>query len=98
VHLLIEPLGAAAGWAFDGGAALFLLCATVAQGLTSTGLARATRTARVLCAALLLLCAALGASIDRLGIAAASAASLVLLIAYEILARHRALPAGPTPN
>lgn len=98
VNLLIEPVGAAAAWAFDGGAALFLLCVTVAQALTSTGLDRAARAARVLCAALLLLCAVLGTSIDRLGVAAASAATLALLIAYEIQAGHRALVDEPPPE
>ncbi len=53
VNLLIEPVGAAAAWAFDGGAALFLLCVTVAQALTSTGLdpRRAGRTRSLRCAA-----------------------------------------------
>jgi low temperature requirement protein LtrA len=95
VHLLIEPSGAGAAWAFDGGAALYLLCVTLAQSLTCSGLRAGVRGARLICVALLVLCASQAAALDRVGLAALSAAALTTLVVYEITASHRGAAGEP---
>jgi low temperature requirement protein LtrA len=87
VHMLIEEAAtgdvqAGAAWALDGGAALYLLCLTIAQHVTERG-AHAP-TARALAGlALVVLAAAVGA-LTPVSVAACSAAALAALVVYEI--------------
>jgi low temperature requirement protein LtrA len=89
VHLLIEPAGGhgastAGAWAFDGGASLYLVCLTINQRLTATGLRDRVRTARLVCAALLLACATLATRTSPLVLTAFTAACLIVLVICEV--------------
>jgi low temperature requirement protein LtrA len=110
-QLLIEPTGShaavAGAWAFDAGASLYLLCLTINQRLTRTGLARHIPRARAACAALLLATASLAPGASALAVAALSASALLLLILFEVRAnlRRDSAPAlaasragGPSPS
>jgi low temperature requirement protein LtrA len=87
VHMLIQEAAsgeaqAGAAWALDGGAALYLLCLTIAQQVTERGAdARAARALAGL--ALVVLAAAVGA-LTPVSLVACSAAALVALVIYEI--------------
>jgi low temperature requirement protein LtrA len=87
VHMLIQEAAtgqaqAGAAWALDGGAALYLLCLTIAQQVTARGAdARAARALAGL--ALVVLAVAVGA-LTPVSLVACSAAALVALVVYEI--------------
>jgi low temperature requirement protein LtrA len=87
VHMLIEeaPAGTAqagAAWALDGGAALYLLCLTIAQHVTDRG--ADARAARALTGLALVVLAALVGALTPVAFVACSAAALVALVVYEI--------------
>jgi low temperature requirement protein LtrA len=87
-QLLIEPTGShanvAGAWAFDGGASLYLLCLTINQRLTQTGLRQHIPLARAACAALLLATASLTPAGSALAAAALTASGLLLLVLFEV--------------
>jgi low temperature requirement protein LtrA len=87
VHMLIEEAAtgdaqAGAAWALDGGAALYLLCVTVAQHVTDRG-AEALGARAVAGLALVVLAAVVGA-LTPVSLVACSAAALLALVVYEI--------------
>ena len=87
VHMLIQEAAtgnaqAGAAWALDGGAALFLLCLTVAQHVTDRG--AGARAARALAGLGLVVLAALAGALTPVSLVACSAAALVALVVYEI--------------
>ena len=71
-----------AAWALDGGAALYLLCLTVAQHVTDRG--ADARAARALAGVALVTLAALAGALTPVSFVACSAAALVALVVYEI--------------
>ena len=73
---------AGAAWALDGGAALYLLCLTVAQQVTDRG--ADARAARALTGLGLVVLAALAGALTPVSLVACSAAALVALVVYEI--------------
>lgn len=87
-QLLIKPTGShadlAGTWAFDGGASLYLLCLTINQRLTRTGLRKHIPVARAACAALLLVTASVAPAGSTLPAAALTASGLMLLVLFEI--------------
>ncbi len=87
-QLLIEPTGSSAGgagaWIFDAGAGLYLLCVTLNQRLTRTGVDRHIVLARAACAALLVATASLAPDGSALAAAAIGAGGLLLLVLFEI--------------
>jgi low temperature requirement protein LtrA len=94
VQLLIEPTAGrdastAGAWAFDGGTSVYLLCLTINQRLTATGLSTRVRIARLACTALLLACATQVTHTSPLVVAAVTAACLTVLVIYEIDEAHR---------
>ncbi len=93
VRLLIEGSGdAGARWAFCGGAALYLVCLTVAQRLTTAGVpsARARAAAAVALAALAV------AAPSPVPVAGAGAAVLAALVGFEVRAPLRDSQASGT--
>jgi low temperature requirement protein LtrA len=87
VHMLIQEAAAGeaqsgAAWALDGGAALYLLCLTVAQHVTDRG--ADARAARALAGLGLVVLAALAGALTPVSVVACSAAALVALVVYEI--------------
>jgi hypothetical protein len=76
---------AGAAWALDGGAALYLLCLTIAQHVTDRG--ADTRSARALAGAALVVLAVLAAAMTPVSFVACSAAALLALVVYEIRLR-----------
>jgi low temperature requirement protein LtrA len=87
VHMLIEEAAtgdaqAGAAWALDGGAALYLLCLTVAQHVTDRG--ADALGARALAGVALVALAALVGALTPVSIVACSAAALLALVVYEI--------------
>jgi low temperature requirement protein LtrA len=87
VHMLIQEAAiggvqAGAAWALDGGAALYLLCVTVAQQLVDDGVA--TRLPRLLGAGALGALAAVATALTPVSFVALSAAALAALVIYEI--------------
>jgi low temperature requirement protein LtrA len=90
VHMLIQEAAtgaaqAGAAWALDGGAALYLLCLTVAQQVTDRG--ADARSARALTGVALVVLAALAGAMTPVSFVACSAAALVALVVYEIRLR-----------
>ncbi len=86
VHMLIQEASAGgvqagAAWALDGGAALYLLCLTIAQAVTDRG--APSRAARALAGVALVAVAALVGLLTPVAVAAASAAALCALVVYE---------------
>ena len=73
---------AGAAWALDGGAALFLVCLTVAQHATDRG--AGARAARALAGVGLVVLAALAGALTPVSLVACSAAALLALVVYEI--------------
>ena len=73
---------AGAAWALDGGAALYLLCLTVAQHATDRG--AGARAARALAGIALVVLAALAGALTPVSLVACSAAALLALVVYEI--------------
>ena len=96
VHMLIQEAAtgdaqAGAAWALDGGAAVFLLCLTIAQHVTERG--APARAARALAGVALVLLALLVGALTPVSFVACSAAALLALVVYEIrlgLAEQRA--------
>jgi len=89
VHMLIEEAAgggveAGAAWALDGGAALYLLCLTIVQRTTATGVAVDIRVARALAAGALVVAALASTHLSVVTLAACSAAALVGLVLFEI--------------
>jgi low temperature requirement protein LtrA len=88
VHMLIEEPGgtvpAGAAWALAGGAALYLVCLTLIQGLTDRGLAIGVGRARALAAGALIATPALGRGLGPVAVTACSAATLGALVIYEL--------------
>jgi low temperature requirement protein LtrA len=87
VHMLIEEAAkgdaqTGAAWALDGGAALFLLCVTIAQQVTDRG--ADALGARVVAGLALVVLASLVGILTPVGFVACSAAALLALVAYEI--------------
>ena len=87
VHMLIEEaaaggIDAGAAWALDGGAALYLLCLIVAQGVTDRGAGAAG--ARAVAGFALLVLAACVGLLTPVSFVACSAAVLLTLVVYEI--------------
>ena len=87
VHMLIQEAAtgtaqAGAAWALDGGAALYLLCLTIAQHVTERG--ADARGARALTGLALVVLAALAGTLTPAAFVAGSAAALVALVIYEI--------------
>jgi len=87
VHMLIEEaaaggIDAGAAWALDGGAALYLLCLTVAQGVTDRGAGAAG--ARAVAGIALLVLAACVGLLTPVSLVACSAAALLALVVHEI--------------
>jgi len=87
VHMLIQEAAtgeaqAGAAWALEGGAALYLLCLTIAQQVTDRG--AAARVARALTGLALVVLATLAGMLAPVGLVACSAAALVALVIYEI--------------
>jgi low temperature requirement protein LtrA len=87
VHMLIQEAAtgtaeAGAAWALDGGAALYLLCLTIAQHVTERG--ADGRAARALTGLALVVLAAVAGTLTPSGFVACSAAALVALVIYEI--------------
>jgi hypothetical protein len=73
---------------------LFMLCVTLGQALTVSGVPSRVRSARLLCMALLLLLAALTQSLARLELAALTAVALALLVVFEVSMNLEESPAG----
>ena len=87
VHMLIQEAvtgeaQAGAAWALDGGAALYLLCLTIAQHVSGGG--ADTRAARALAGVALVALAAVSGALTPVSFAACSAAALVALVVHEI--------------
>ncbi len=87
VHMLIQEAvtgeaQAGAAWALDGGAALYLLCLTIAQHVSGPG--ADTRAARALAGLALVALAAVSGALTPVSFAACSAAALVALVVHEI--------------
>jgi low temperature requirement protein LtrA len=101
VHMLIQEAATGtaqtgAAWALDGGAALYLLCLTIAQGVTERG--ADARGARALAGLALVVLAVLAGPLTPVSFVACSAAALVALVAYEIrlgLAEQPGYPDSP---
>jgi low temperature requirement protein LtrA len=90
VHMLIEEAAtgdaqAGAAWALDGGAALYLLCLTVAQYVTDRG--ADALGARALAGVALVALAALLGALTPVSLVACSSAALLALVVYEIRLR-----------
>jgi hypothetical protein len=86
VHMLIQETAAGgvqsgAAWALDGGAAVYLVCLTIAQHLVDRGLD--TRVTRVLGAGALLVLAAVATALTPVTFVALSALTLTALVIYE---------------
>jgi low temperature requirement protein LtrA len=81
-----EHLDAGARWALCGGAALYLVCLTVAQRALVRGVSRRKVVARALAMAALLLLAVVGAELRPWLFVAATAAVLLALVAFEMWA------------
>jgi low temperature requirement protein LtrA len=87
VHMLIQEAvtgeaQAGAAWALDGGAALYLLCLTIAQHVSGGG--ADTLAARALAGLALVALAAVSGALTPVSFAACSAAALVALVVHEI--------------
>jgi low temperature requirement protein LtrA len=78
----VVMLQAGAAWALDGGAALYLLCLTIAQQVTERG--ADARAARALAGIALVVLAAAVGILTPVSLVACSAAALVALVIYEI--------------
>jgi low temperature requirement protein LtrA len=81
-----DGLDAGARWALCGGAALYLVCLTVAQRALTRGVSLQKVIARVLTIAALVLLAALGTMLEPWVFVAATAALLFALVAFEMWA------------
>jgi low temperature requirement protein LtrA len=84
-------LDAGTRWALAGGAALYLVCVTIAQRATEQGVLQGTEAARAIAVAVLLLLALVGAELDPVPFTALTATTLVLLVAYKLWSAQRAL-------
>jgi low temperature requirement protein LtrA len=87
VHMLIQEAAtgeaqAGAPWALDGGAALYLLCLTIAQQVSGPG--ADARAARALAGLALVALAAVSGALTPVSFAACSAAALLALVVHEI--------------
>jgi low temperature requirement protein LtrA len=87
VHMLIQEAAsgeaqAGAAWALNGGAALYLLCLTIAQHVSERGVT--ARAARAVTGLALVILAALVGVLSPVSFVACSAAALVALVVYEI--------------
>jgi low temperature requirement protein LtrA len=85
-------LDAGARWALCGGAALYLVCLTVAQRALVRGVPAAKVAARGIMIAALALLAAAAATLEPWAFVALTAAVLLVLVAFEmwVYNRHRA--------
>jgi low temperature requirement protein LtrA len=81
-------------WALAGGAALYLVCVTVAQRATLQGVLGGTERARAIAATALVTLALVGGRIEPVAFAALVAAALALLVAYKLWSAQRLLGAG----
>ena len=90
-------LDAGARWALCSGAAVYLVCLTVAQRALVRGVSRPKVLARGLAIAALVLLAVVGAELEPWVFVAATAAALLALVVFELWAyqRHRAVALGP---
>jgi low temperature requirement protein LtrA len=99
VHLVIADASigdvqAGTAWALGGGAALYLLCLTIAQHVSAREVEPEVRSARALAGGTLLVLAALAGHLTPVRFAAASAAALVALVVAEIRSGPAEAPAG----
>jgi low temperature requirement protein LtrA len=85
-----EGLDAGARWALCGGAAVYLVCLTVAQRALTRGVSRRKVVARAMTVAALVLLAPLGAEREPWVFVAATAALLFALVSFEMWAYRRA--------
>ena len=86
VHMLIQEAAgggvqSGAAWALDGGAALYLVCLTIAQHLVDDRVD--TRLTRTLGVGALLVLAAVATALTPVSLVALSALTLTALVVYE---------------